>query len=197
MSGQYLGATVRKRFGRRWFSGCVVRYDSAAELFSIAYDDGDHEELDLTELLAVLEGGAADTAASGGAAEAQPAMEPAVKTQTKRPVPASATPTSAKKPKLALPALPASTAEDELPPGFNASAPAACKELEELPPGFTSVPEACEEVEELPPGFTATGATVSTSDTAISPAVAACLQTYNTRRLAAITAEAARAGAWP
>ncbi|XP_021998585.1 DDT domain-containing protein PTM [Helianthus annuus] len=52
---EFVGRTVRKEFeGFGVFSGVVKSYDSESGLFEIGYDDGDSEEIDLSELTVAL-----------------------------------------------------------------------------------------------------------------------------------------------
>nr|GMD64766.1 DDT domain-containing protein PTM [Ipomoea batatas] len=56
---QYLGRTVKKKFKRFGvFTGTVESYDSESGFFKIVYEDGDSEELDLSELVDLLDGAA-------------------------------------------------------------------------------------------------------------------------------------------
>ncbi|XP_019157814.1 PREDICTED: DDT domain-containing protein PTM-like isoform X2 [Ipomoea nil] len=58
---EYLGRTVKKKFKRFGvFTGTVESYDSESGFFKIVYEDGDSEELDLSELVDLLDGSAAD-----------------------------------------------------------------------------------------------------------------------------------------
>ncbi|CAH9133281.1 unnamed protein product [Cuscuta epithymum] len=54
---QYLGRTVQKKFKRFGvFTGTVKSYDSESGFFEVVYEDGDSEELGLSELAPLLEG---------------------------------------------------------------------------------------------------------------------------------------------
>ncbi|KAK2973175.1 hypothetical protein RJ640_009805 [Escallonia rubra] len=54
---EYVGRTLRKEFkGFGIFSGTVNSYDSSTRLFRIAYEDGDSEELEFSEVISLLEG---------------------------------------------------------------------------------------------------------------------------------------------
>ncbi|KAL4590649.1 hypothetical protein LXL04_003588 [Taraxacum kok-saghyz] len=53
---EFVGRTVRKEFkGFGVFSGVVKSYDSSSGFFEIGYEDGDSEEIDFSELAALLE----------------------------------------------------------------------------------------------------------------------------------------------
>ena len=58
-----VGTVVRKRFAAGWFFGEVVAWDQASRLWSIAYDDGDSEEMSAAELQEVAVSGVAMEAA--------------------------------------------------------------------------------------------------------------------------------------
>ncbi|KAK3005003.1 hypothetical protein RJ639_016120, partial [Escallonia herrerae] len=54
---EYVGRTLRKEFkGFGIYSGTVNSYDSSTRLFKIAYEDGDSEELEFSEVISLLEG---------------------------------------------------------------------------------------------------------------------------------------------
>lgn len=56
---QYLGRTVKKKFKRFGvFTGTVESYEAESGFFKIVYEDGDSEELDLSELVDLLDGSA-------------------------------------------------------------------------------------------------------------------------------------------
>ncbi|KAI3664245.1 hypothetical protein L6452_44728 [Arctium lappa] len=53
---EFVGRTLKKEFkGFGVFSGVVKSYDSSSELFEIGYEDGDSEEIEFSELAALLE----------------------------------------------------------------------------------------------------------------------------------------------
>eukprot|EP00250_Pteridium_aquilinum_P016558 c23161_g3_i2 orf=2421-5072(-) len=45
-----VGLKVRKKFGRKFFEGKVVRFESELNWYKVMYEDGDEEELDLKEV---------------------------------------------------------------------------------------------------------------------------------------------------
>lgn len=53
-SGYFKGRRVLKRFGRKDFMGEVVSYEPECKWFKVVYEDGDEEELESTELEAIL-----------------------------------------------------------------------------------------------------------------------------------------------
>ncbi|XP_024985187.1 DDT domain-containing protein PTM isoform X1 [Cynara cardunculus var. scolymus] len=53
---EFVGRTLKKEFrGFGVFSGVVKSYDSASEFFEIGYEDGDSEEIEFSELAALLD----------------------------------------------------------------------------------------------------------------------------------------------
>lgn len=67
---EFVGRTVKKAFkGFGVFSGTVKSYDASSGVFEIVYEDGDSEDLDLSEVASLLEG--KEEAGGGGRELAQ------------------------------------------------------------------------------------------------------------------------------
>lgn len=49
-----VGRKIRKKFGRKFFEGEVVEYDSELNWYKVVYEDGDEEELDVREVKRML-----------------------------------------------------------------------------------------------------------------------------------------------
>lgn len=49
-----VGRKIRKKFGRKFFEGEVVEYDSELNWYKVVYEDGDEEELDAREVKRML-----------------------------------------------------------------------------------------------------------------------------------------------
>uniref|UniRef100_A0A5B6ZI79 DDT domain-containing protein PTM n=1 Tax=Davidia involucrata TaxID=16924 RepID=A0A5B6ZI79_DAVIN len=63
---EFLGRTVRKEFkGFGVFSGIVKSYDPSTGFYEIVYEDGDCEELELSEIASLLEGMVVDQSGTG------------------------------------------------------------------------------------------------------------------------------------
>jgi len=70
---EFVGRTVKKAFkGFGVFSGTVRSYDASSGVFEIVYEDGDSEDLELSEVASLLEGN--EEAGAGELAQEKPRL---------------------------------------------------------------------------------------------------------------------------